>query len=95
MEKTQKLLGIALAVIALDGCRPSSPDPSATPTPSAHAGATMSTGVRRTMGGGGAAAAAVFYGGQRRPAPPAAEGYTRVLTAPRSGFGGSGFHGGG
>lgn len=94
MDKTQKLLGIALAVIALDGCRPSSPDPGATPTPGPH-GAATSTGVRRTMGGGGAAAAAVYYGAQRRPAPPAAEGYTRVLTAPRGWFGGSGFHGGG
>ena len=103
MNDTQRLLSIALAVLALDGCRGGAThaqngDP--TPAPSTHAGS--SSGYHGGHVLGGAAAGAIVGGAlQRRannaPRPNAPDGgYTRTLGGNRNAqFGHAGSHGGG
>ena len=86
MEKTQKLMSIAIAVLALDGCRGGSthaaaPSPSGSPTPSAvgsHSGYHYYGHSHAGSFAAGAAVGAALGGGRRYP--PRA-GY------PRSGYG--------
>jgi hypothetical protein len=104
MERTQRLLGIAIAVLALGGCaaaerreRVPSPNPSALPTSSSSHGRSYHPGHHSSLhiwshhvAAGGAAAAA---------AAAAKHGHSRTLggrAGSRGGhFGGAGAHGGG
>ena len=94
MNDTQRLLGIALAVLALDGCRGASTDqawgdPSPSPSEAAAAGTTNGTHGVPHGGGGGFAAGVVTgsllgagrnrrAGAYGRGAPPQTT-YSRVL----------------
>jgi hypothetical protein len=86
MEKTQKLMSIAIAVLALDGCRGAStnqaaaPNPSSSPTPSA-VGSTHYHHYGGSHLGSFAAGAAVgaAVGGNR--------GYSQRPGYPQSGYG--------
>jgi hypothetical protein len=74
VEKTQKLLTIALAVLALDGCRGAStqhaaaPGASGSPTPAGH-GSHYYGGHHGSFAAG--AAAGILLGRHRNAAPPA------------------------
>ncbi len=95
MERTQKLLSIALAVLALDGCRGSErvagPRPTGSPGSTSHS----SSGYHysHSFHHFGRAAAGGFIGG-------AAAAHSRGLGGAHGGmhgggFGGAGAHGGG
>ena len=104
MNDTQRLLSIALAVIALEGCRGASTNaraPETSPTPASHG-----SGYHGGHGLGGAAAGVLIggamrrNGGNNRPQPYGpSKGANGGGAGARGGFfshfGFSGFHGGG
>jgi hypothetical protein len=80
MERTGRLIGIALAVIALDGCRgPQARSAGATPTPA-------STGMRSGMHGGGGGFVAGAGAGVVTAEAARRNAAARAAAAPRTGF---------
>lgn len=93
MEKTQRLMSIALAVLALDGCRGGStqqaaaPSPSGSPTPSTvgtHSGYRHYGGSHVGSFAAGAAVGGALGGDRRYPPGYAQRGYGNTATVDRT-----------